>query len=294
MVGDRRFAMNEPNEDFTDQPSDGPRSTDFTDEPPRGEDAYPPWQMPSPTKSIARRWMVLVCVGTLVFLILGIAVGVLISAMTKVTNAAQPRSMSMNNVRQMVIAVNNIGANSPTGAVPSSYGPFPPGSATQESFFVSLLPYIQQSNLYTNQRITTPVRTYIAPADPNNPGSSGLISYGSNATLLTVGGNPTLPGSFGGRPSNVIVVFERTALSGATWSNTSSYLTDIWGSSSPEFTGPASWSSYGTRATAFTSAGCIVGMGDGSVRVVNQSNANAGWAWAMDPTINKASVPNGW
>ncbi len=91
----------------------------------------------------------------------------------------------------------------------------------------------------------------------------------------------------------VIVVFERTAKSGATWSNSNSYLIDKNGSSSPEFTGPNSWSSYGTTATALTSGGCVVGMGDGSARLVNQSNASAGWAWAMDPSINSGQ-PAGW
>ncbi len=178
--------------------------------------------------------------------------------------------------------------------IPPSYGEFPVGGTTQ-SFFVSLLPYIEQNGLYTNwaSNTTTPVKTYIAPWDTYNPGTNGLISYGSNATLLTVGGHPMFPNSFGGRTSSVIVVFERTAKSGATWSSSNSYLFDTNGSSSPEFSGPASWSSYGSKATALTSVGCIVGMGDGSSRYVTRGNATAGWSWAMDPSITSAP-PAGW
>ena len=45
--------------------------------------------------------------------------------------------------------------------------------------------------------------------------------------------------------------------------------------------------------TALSSAGCVVGMGDGSARVVNQASANAAWAWAMSPQ-NYLPPPSGW
>ena len=131
----------------------------------------------------------------------------------------------------MVLAINNIAGNTTKGFIPPSYGPFPVGATTDSSFFVSLLPYIEQNNLYTDYVSgkaagTSPIKTYTAPSDPYNPGSNGAISYGSNATLLTVSGQPLFPSSFGGRTSSMMLVFERTAKSGATWSNDKSYLTE--------------------------------------------------------------------
>jgi hypothetical protein len=292
--------MSEPNDDITNQPSETPRRREVTDQPQRGNDAYETDQTaPPPAKSKA--WIFIVLgVGLAGLLLCCPVMGflLLIPAVQKVREAAA-RAQSMNNCKQMCLAVNNIASNTSKGDIPPAYGPFPVGGPNQ-SFFTALLPYIAEQNLYNTwfaAQATTysnPVKTYIAPGDPNNPGTSGLISYGSNATLLTVGGSPTLPGSFKGRTANIIVVFERTAKSGATWNSSNSYLIDSNGSSSPEFGSAASWSSYGTKATALTSAGCIVGFGDGSARVVTQSNANTGWAWAMDPNISSTQIPNGW
>jgi hypothetical protein len=284
--------MSEPNDDITDQPSEAPRRGDITNEV-RGDDRdYEPDRPPPPAKSKAWIFVVLgvallLCVGGGGFLLL-------IMAVQKVREAAA-RAQSMNNCRQMCLAVNNIASNTATGDIPPSYGPFPAGGPNQ-SFFMNLLPYIGEQSLYNSagSMSSVPVKTYIAPADPYNPGTSGLISYGSNATLLTVGTTPKLPGSFKGKTANTIVVFERTAKSGATWSSTGSYLFDVAGNSSPEYGDPSSWATYGTRATALSSAGCIVGLGDGSSRIVTKGNASAGWSWAMDPNVGGPTPPPGW
>jgi prepilin-type N-terminal cleavage/methylation domain-containing protein len=237
-----------------------------------------------------------------VIAIIAVLIGLLIPAVQKVREAAA-RTQSLNNCKQMCLGVHNCASNSTDGYIPPSYGTFPVGAPTSQSFFQSLLPYIEQQNLASNPVATTPVKTYFAPADPNNPGSNGLISYGSNATVLTVGGNPRLPASFGDRTSSVILVFERTALSGATWSSNTSYLIDTNGNSIPDFNSAGSWAasaSYNTQATAFTAAGCIVGMGDGSSRVVTQgaaggaaaSGSNA-WGWAMNPN-DPSPQPSNW
>ena len=166
-----------------------------------------------------------------VIAIIAILIGLLIPAVQKVREAAA-RTQSINNCKQMVLGVNNIASNTTTGSIPPSYGPYPAGSTLgNQSFFVSLLPYIEQNNLYSALTTTgpavssSPVKTYIAPADPYNAGSNGLISYGSNATLLgfasTPTGTPTIqpqfPSSFFGRTSGVIVVFEPSAEDRAQW-----------------------------------------------------------------------------
>jgi len=255
-----------------------------------------------------------------VIAIIAILIGLLIPAVQKVRESAA-RTQSTNNCKQMCLALNNVAGFSNSGYIPPGYGPFPAGSATSQSFFVSMLPYIEQNNLYTNwqNNQTVPVKTYIAPADPNNPAMSGLISYASNGTVLNQNNfQPTFPNSLAGRTSGMIVVFERTAKSGATWGSTgnTTYLTETQTSSGvpttgiaattlPDFGSPASWAtngpvggptgtgSYFTRATALTQAGCIVGFGDGHSSIVSSGSANVGWAIAMNPN-STVPFPAGW
>jgi hypothetical protein len=228
--------------------------------------------------------------------------GLLVTAVQRVREAAA-RTQSMNNCKQMCLAVNNVAATSVKGYIPPSYGPFPATAEKKMSFFVHLLPYLEGGdNLFDklDDNLKSPFKTYIAPADPFNPGTDARISYASNANVLTVNGGATFPASFGGRTSGIMIVFERTAKSEATWNNDKSYLeetakptVDGPGNTAPEFGPPAEWKESAKRATALTRAGCIVGMGDGSARIVNQSNAKAGWAWAMNP-LNPNPAPVGW
>jgi prepilin-type N-terminal cleavage/methylation domain-containing protein len=253
-----------------------------------------------------------------VIAIIAILIGLLIPAVQKVREAAA-RTQSINNCKQMVLAVNNVSSNTGNGDIPPAYGPFPANGPAM-SFFTALLPFIEQQNLYNNQGAgTSPVKTYIAPGDPNNPGTTGAISYASNGVLLnannvTATAPPRLPSSFFGRTSSTIVVAERTAKNWGTWRMTSTtganYLLEMNGTStattsipsggtastSPEFGAPATWQAKAgpyAKATALTSAGCIVGMGDGSARVVTSGNANAAWGWAINPQSTVAQ-PAGW
>ena len=175
-----------------------------------------------------------------VIAIIAILIGLLLPAVQKVRESAQ-RTQSENNLRQMGIAVNNIASTTSTADIPPAYGQFPESGNTHQNFFESLLPYIEQGNqvvsagTYANP--AAPIPTYIAPADPNNPGIDSRISYGCNAVLLGVnpvassfrGVGPVIIGaipaptyippsvmrSYFGRTSQVIVAFERSPVTNA-------------------------------------------------------------------------------
>jgi hypothetical protein len=270
----------------------------------------------------------------------------------------------------MGVALHNVASNAPDQTyIPPSDGRFPAVGGVNASFFYHLLPYLEQSNLhdkYTTSlgSATQPVKTYVAPLDPFNPGTTTAISYASNATLLGATSNsgpffslfagptvslgpdvqpnpPRLTTSFYGRSSAVIVVTERTAKNGQKWNSqnttmvngattttyNSPFATSLYDTSkfsylyynqtnsadvaAPDFGSSATWMTGGSHsaATAFSSAGCNVLLGDGSVRVVSSGttsgivagsvattktavSANA-WMWAMNPQ-DVAPDPSSW
>src|SRR5262249_8647092 len=131
------------------------------------------------------------------------------------------RVQSQNNLKQMGLAINNIGGTYNT-AIPPSYGPFPSGSALKGSLFFHMLPYIEQNNLYNGfvagtANLLVVVKTYVAPADPTNSTSTpGLDSYAANNLLFgALGTSPAaganLPASFTDGTSNTVMIAEAYA-----------------------------------------------------------------------------------
>ena len=92
---------------------------------------------------------------------------------------------------------------------------------------------------------------------------------------------------------NTICIMERSGLDGAhKWTNANNVLGAP--GNPPPFpqigVAPAAYAD--TSPQGFTSSGCVVGMGDGSARVITNMQQNA-WKWACDPA-NKSQVPADW
>ena len=155
------------------------------------------------------------------------------------------------------------------------------------------------------------VKTFNAPMDPTNPGNSDFTSYRINYQAMMTPAASTswagtrLPASFPDGLSNTVFFAEGYAVVGS-GSQTTSFL---WEEATPDFngnrygpyfgmgmttTGPSpSFSPAGTPAASITNwqlpnsfyaGGCLVGMGDGSVRLVNSGVSPQTFYYACNPS----------
>jgi prepilin-type N-terminal cleavage/methylation domain-containing protein len=265
-----------------------------------------------------------------VIAIIAILIGLLLPAVQKVREAAG-RTHSSNNLKQMTMGLHTL--VSPTN------GPLPPATGAYQAVtgkatvFYHILPAIEQGNIYntylTNPdkgvpQATTPVKTFIAPLDPTNPGSDTHTSYAGNAAVLGVTDNGTvrLTALTNGKGTSMTILFmERYASTGTAaaqnhhWphSNTDGctlYSADITSAANfpdPIFNTPPGSVALDATAHAFNGSILQVGMADGSVRSVNPSVTTKGgvagfpavsvWSWAcagnMSPLFG-APEPSGW
>ena len=154
------------------------------------------------------------------------------------------------------------------------------------------------NNLYGN------IKTYICPSDPSNTPQGGmnvnLSSYAYNAQAFPVywNGYNRYPASITDGTSNTIFFTEQPATCVGTWTDWGASIADA---SWPQATGPAAmfvqfrtstcpWTGgqqNAVPASAHT-GGIMVGMGDGSVRLVAQGLSPITWWSAL--TVNGGEV----
>jgi prepilin-type N-terminal cleavage/methylation domain-containing protein len=169
-----------------------------------------------------RRWCGFTLIELLVVIaIIGVLIGLLLPAVQKVRQAAA-RAQSMNNLKQLGLAVHNC-ADTNSQKLPPTIGAFPTDTnninwgssyvpARCSNQFYYLLPYIEQDNVYKSPVVGATVggnsqgrawklggmavKTFMAPGDPTMP-QNGIIS---NRPGSFTGGsipNPALPGMGG-------------------------------------------------------------------------------------------------
>jgi prepilin-type N-terminal cleavage/methylation domain-containing protein len=275
-----------------------------------------------------------------VIAIIAILIGLLLPAVQKVREAAQ-RTQSENNLKQMGLAIHGIALANEGQPLPPSVGLYS-GVTASATIFFQMLPYLEQGNLYAANTATPDtgipntgvvVSTYVAPLDISNPGNDSHTSYASNAAVfgVTNGGSVTLISITGTKGTTQTILFmERFASTGTPAANNhrfahtnsptsktnppnclyANFITTNTDFPDPLFglTPTVAGTTDDATADAFSAAGILVGMADGSVRSVSSGVtsttvpvtgvANVSiWSWACAgpfSPIAAAPTPSGW
>jgi prepilin-type N-terminal cleavage/methylation domain-containing protein len=251
-----------------------------------------------------------------VIAIIAVLIGLLLPAVQKVREAAA-RTQDANNLKQQCLALHS--CNNTYGILPPVYNNFPnpngaigppAGMGTLQYF---LLPYLEQQNLYNSVQMTSdnamdsPLKVFMGPADPSMPangivtmmgGTYGACSYASNFLVFgnTPGGTANIPATFSDGTSNTIVFGERyTVCDGMavgwqmgmcgnppTWPYNYDPTLNYLALSLPQMAPNIKACDSMLLQSPYT-GGLIVGMGDGSVRLVSSGISQYSWNLALNP-----------
>jgi prepilin-type N-terminal cleavage/methylation domain-containing protein len=251
-----------------------------------------------------------------VIAIIAILIGLLLPAVQKVREAAA-RTQDSNNLKQQGLALHN--CNDTYGRLPPAYNMFPnpmggmgaPAPMGTLQYF--LLPFLEQDNLYqqtpdmSDNAMNLPLKVYTGPADPTMP-ADGLVtmmgmpyggcSYVCNYVVFgnTPGGQAKIPSTFPDGTSNTIVFGPRYTNCGG--------MAQGW--SMGMCGNPPTWPYSYTSANYLSlplpqvrpnlnacdpnllqspySGGTLVGLGDGSVRLVSSEVSVYSWNLALNPS----------
>jgi Tfp pilus assembly protein PilE len=255
----------------------------------------------------------------LVLLAILVAVFCLIAPAVYRVRETADRTQSSNNLHQLGVGCNTC-AEQRKGYVPPAYGTWPAvGFETNHAFFYHMLPYLESMQLPHPLSSDQAIKTYSAPLDSSNNGTSGQCSYAVNSSLFLPNVGARYPDCFGHRgAANQILVFERYAVTGYTthtWSSVSTsdspQVAAVDGATAVScqigfanrdiISGPAD-----RTAHAFTPTGFLVCVGDASTRLMNSSANNAfsyrsgrekvtrtTFNWACDPSADVEGPTDG-
>jgi type II secretory pathway pseudopilin PulG len=260
-----------------------------------------------------------------VLAVLALLLGLLLPAIQRARGSAK-RRQDENNIKQICLGTINC-ADINQGKLPPLAGPYPsPDPATpfngHGTLFFHILPYIEQQNLYKSALTdkayrsdapglrSTVIKPYVSESDPD--GGKDLVHDGwlaksnfpanfqvfGNPAKNTLAGESRYPASITDGTSNTLFFTQRYQLcngdpcgwaydAGTTWAPAFAYL------SQGKFqTRPGGELCDSTLAQGLEADGILVGLGDGSVRLVADTVSPQTWWIACTPTGGEVFGPD--
>jgi prepilin-type N-terminal cleavage/methylation domain-containing protein len=254
--------------------------------------------------------------------IIGFLLALLLPAIQRVREAAM-RTQSMNNLKQMALAVHNV--NDANRKMPPAFDKFG-GIQQPQSVHVHLLPYIEQEQLYRafvngQGQNDARIAVFLAPNDPSGKGDRGGVqNYAANLRVFADKGRQTqydapmpklamvepgtasIPATFQDGTANTLLFATRY---GACGKGGSRYASSPASDSAAMFgqnpakvkaapldvtatfllhPAPEKCPPTPLMAHAFDRAGALVALADGSVRAVAPSISPETWNAAVHPS----------